>query len=314
MPRQFGRYVVTRRLGMGAFGEVYLAHDPDLARDVAVKVVSRQHLDRESLDLLMREARAVAAFQHPCLVTIFDVGAEDDVAWVVMEFVPGETLRHRLERGPVPLAEVVRLGSSLCGALAVAHTQGVVHRDIKPANLLLTPQGEPKLADFGIARAPSERTITDSGALVGTLMYMSPQQATGEPIDGRSDLFSLAVVLYEALTGVHPFLRGSEAATLYAILHENPSPAPEGGPLDERAHAFFQRALGKEPSDRHPDAIAFAQDLLFLLDPAESAAPPASPRPPDRAASRIRFESRLVGRDAELERLRGRLARVRAGE
>ena len=315
MRTQFGRYIVTRRLGTGAFGEVYLARDPDLARDVAVKVVSRERLDQESLDLLLREARAVAAFQHPSLVTVYDVGAEGDVAWVVMEFVPGETLRHRLERGPLPMAEVVRLGSALCGALAVAHTQGVVHRDIKPANILLTPQGEAKLADFGMARTPSERTITDAGALVGTLMYMSPQQATGEVVDGRSDLFSLAVVLYEALTGVHPFLRGSEAATLYAILHEDPNPPPhDGASLDERTRAFFQRALGKEPSDRHPDAIAFAQDLLFLLEPAESAAPLTSLRPLDRAAARVRFESRLVGRDAELDRLCARLARVRAGD
>ncbi|HKQ59099.1 MAG TPA: tetratricopeptide repeat protein, partial [Candidatus Eisenbacteria bacterium] len=298
---------------MGAFGEVYLARDPDLARDVAVKVVSREQIGPEALELLLREARAVAALQHPSLVTVYDVGSDDEQVWVVMEYVPGETLRHRLERGPLSLAEVVRLGGSMCGALAVAHSQGVIHRDIKPANILLTPQGDAKLADFGMARTPGDRTITDSGALVGTLMYMSPQQAMGEIIDGRSDLFSLAVVLYEALTGTHPFLRGAEAATLYAILHEPPSPPKEQGlALDERLRTFFRRALGKDASDRHPDALAFAEDLSFLLEPDEGGAS-AAVRPLEDG-TRARFESRLVGRDAEFERLRSRLERVRTGE
>ena len=311
MRTQFGRYVVSRRLGMGSFGEVYLARDPDLARDVAIKVVGRELVGREALELLLREARAVAALQHPGLVTIYDVGAADNEVWVVMEYVPGETLRHRLERGPLPLAEVIRIGTALCGALTVAHLQGVIHRDIKPANILLTPAGEAKLADFGTARAPGDRTLTDAGTLVGTLMYMSPQQAMGEMIDARSDLFSLAAVLYEALTGVHPFVRGTEAATLYGILHEPPTPPrPDAPPLDDRTRAFFHRALAKDAGDRHPDAIAFAEDLLFLLEPEGS----AEVRPAPAARTGPRLEAEMVGRDAEFQRLRARLDRARTGD
>src|SRR5262245_4784254 len=314
MRTQFGRYQVTRRLGMGSFGEVYLARDPDLGRDVAVKVVGSELVGRDALELLLREARAVAVLQHPGLVTVYDVGSSDDEVWVVMEYVPGETLRHRLERGPLPLTEVVRIGTAVCGALTVAHLQGVIHRDIKPANLLLTPAGDAKLADFGTARAPGDRTLTDAGTLVGTLMYMSPQQAMGEMIDARSDLFSLAAVLYEALTGVHPFLRGTEAATLYAILHEPPAPPrPDTVTLDDRTREFFRRALAKDAGDRHPDAIALAEDLLFLLEPPESAeAPPTRPAPAARSGPRL--EAALVGRDAEFRQLTARLDRVRAGE
>jgi tetratricopeptide (TPR) repeat protein len=314
MRSHYGRYAVVRRLGMGAFGEVFLARDPDLARDVAVKVVHGDRIGRTSLELLLREARAVAAVQHPGLVTVYDVGTEEDTAWVVMEYVPGETLRHRMDRDRLPLTEVVRLGGVLCGALAMAHASGVIHRDIKPANILLTPQGDPKLADFGMARSSGDRTITEAGSMVGTLMYMSPQQAMGENVDGRADLFSLAVVLYEMLTGIHPFLRAGEAATLYAILHEPPlPPGPEGPELDPRTQAFFRRALSKEVSERHPDAIAFVEDLAFLLDPPEAGSVPigAASRPPEKGA---RFESRLVGRDVEYRRLCARLERVRAGE
>ena len=306
MRSHFGRYVVTRRLGKGSFGEVYLARDPDLAREVAIKVVSGEHVGRDALENLRREARAVAALQHPSLVMIHDVGATNDEVWVVMEYVPGETLRHRLERGPLSIAEMVRLGTAMSGALTVAHLQGVIHRDIKPANILLTTLGDAKLADFGTARAPGDQTLTEPGALVGTLMYMSPQQAMGDVIDQRSDLFSLGVVLYEALTGIHPFLRGTEASTLYSILHEPPTPPrSEGVVLGERTQAFFRRALAKDTEDRHPDAIAFAEDLVFLLAPEGSTdAPP--PRPATTAAGGRRQESRMVGRDPEFERLRAR--------
>jgi len=311
MRSHYGRYIASRRLGMGAFGEVFLARDPDLAREVAIKVVHGDQIGRASLEMLLREARAVAAVTHPGLVTVFDVGTEAELAWVVMEFVPGETLRHRLDRGPLPMPEVVRLGGVLCGALAVAHSQGVIHRDIKPANILLTPQGDPKLADFGMARSPGDRTISDPGGMVGTLQYMSPEQAMGEDIDGRADLFSLGVVLYEMLTGVHPFLRGSEAATLYAVLHEPPLPPhPDGPSLDPRTQAFFRRVLAKEASERHPDAIAMVEDLSFLIEPEGTPAPEVASLAPRDA----RFESRMVGRDPEYQRLCGRLERVRAGE
>ena len=313
MSQRFGRYVVVRPLGAGAFGEVFLAHDPDLAREVAVKVVGGERVGQDSLELLLREARAIAALHHPNLVGVFDVGTEPGRVWVVMEYVPGETLRRRMDQGPRPLPEVVALGRDLCGALALAHARGVVHRDLKPENVLLTPEGTPKLADFGMARAPGSRTLTDSGAIVGTLMYMSPEQAMGERVDGRSDLFSLAVVLYEAFTGSHPFLREGEVATLFAILNENPSPPAEGrAALGAREQAFFRRALAKDAAARHPDAAAFAEDLALLL--AASAGDEGAALEAEATDPTARYESKLVGRGAELERLTRRLERLRAGE
>ncbi len=313
MRTHFGRYSTLSRLGAGSFGDVFLAHDPDLDRQVAIKVVEAKNVGAEGLALLTREARNAAGLQHPNLVAVYDVGRDEELAWVVMEHVSGETLRARMDRGPLESGEAARLGAELCGALRVAHARGVIHRDVKPANILLTPEGSPKLADFGLARAPGGSSLSGSGGLVGTILYVSPEQAMGEKIDGRADLFSLAVVLFEAITGRCPFERESAVSSLYAILHESHEQGGKEGEIsDPRLAEFFRRALSKDVAGRYADADAFAAALLEAIaprSPSAEAQPDIGPAP----APRPRFESRLVGRAVELGRLRSRLDEAREG-
>jgi serine/threonine-protein kinase len=248
-------------------GEVYLAADDKLGRRVAIKVlpeaVSR---DDEAKMRMVREARAVAALDHPNVCTIYEVGEQDGRPYIVMQFVEGETLFDRLRQGRMSPSECLDVAISVAAALDEAHSHGVIHRDIKPMNIMLTTRGQVKVLDFGLAKftAAREMSATDAlqsraGIITGTAPYMSPEQLRGGPIDARTDIFSLGVVLYEMVTGRRPFERGSTVATITAILFEEPEPIDEPG--FQALVPVIKRALSKEASKRFPTAATMLEAL-----------------------------------------------------
>ncbi len=270
MPR-IGRYEIEGEIGRGAMGVVYLAHDPRLRRRVAVKTyilpegISGE-LVQEFHERFLREAQAAASLSHPGIVTIFDAGEDPalELPFIAMEYVPGRSIRQLLENGGrLNPGWVFTFGPVLADALHVAHKAGIIHRDIKPANILMRgPDGAAKIADFGVARLPTS-DLTQSGASLGSPAYMSPEQIRGGSLDGRSDLFSLATVLYEALCGKRPFQGDDLPSLVYSIAHETPVPLsrrlrslPSG--LDE----FFDEALAKDPDRRFPDGEAFGRAFV----------------------------------------------------
>ncbi len=266
-----GRYEIQRELGRGAMGVVYLAHDPRLNRQVAVKTYALPEgitadLAREFQERFLREARAAASLSHPGIVTIYDAGedATRKLPYIAMEFVQGHSLKQILDGGQRRDASwVLAMGAVLADALHVAHRAGIVHRDIKPANILIRDSdGAAKIADFGVARLASSE-LTRSGAAIGSPGYMSPEQVRGGTLDGRSDLFSLAVLLYEALCGKRPFHGDDLVSLAYSIAHDTQVPlsrqlrgCPAG--LDR----FFDRALSKDPARRFADGAAFREAFL----------------------------------------------------
>ena len=222
------RYDVVRPLGSGGMGEVYLARDRVLGRDVALKVLRRQYAgDDEFAERFKREAMSAASLSHPNIVQVYDRGETEEAAsYIAMEYVPGGTLKERISReGPLEAADAAGLGVQVAEALGAAHDRGMVHRDVKPQNVLLTARGGAKVADFGIARAGSSATISTTGSVMGTAGYMSPEQALGKPATPKSDLYSLGVVLYEALTGELPYTADNPIAVSMKHVNE-PLTAP----------------------------------------------------------------------------------------
>ncbi len=277
-----GRYRIEKELGRGAMGRVFLAFDPTIERRVAIKTIqifaSLPEAERaQARERFLREARSAGKLLHPGIVTIFDVGEADGVPYLAMEFVEGETLDAACREGALlPAPAVVELVAATAEALAFAHERGIVHRDIKPANLMRVGERTVKIMDFGLAKSPAA-SMTHDGALFGTPNYMSPEQVRGEPLDGRTDLFSLGVVCYEMLTGVKPFAGDSISSVLYRIVHEPPRdvslrlervPAPLA--------TFLQRALAKHPDARFRDGAEFAGALRRAGAAARTATVPAS--------------------------------------
>ncbi len=269
--RTLTHYLVERRLGAGGMGEVFLARDLALGRMAAIKVLS-DSLTAEARARLLREAEACARLQHPAIATFFEAGEADGTAFLAMEFVAGETLRDRLRRGPLPFPQALSLTASLLEALVHAHAAGVLHRDIKPENVMVTGDNLGKLLDFGIAQlregegaseAATEVALTAPGAVIGTLGYMSPEQLRGQPLDERSDLFSLGAVLYEALAGRPAFSGDTPADRIAAILAADVEPLRATGVAPE-AGVVLTRALARDPERRYPSAAAFLSDLRAL--------------------------------------------------
>src|ERR671932_2576855 len=227
------RYDVVRPLGSGGMGEVYLARDRVLGRDVALKVLRRQYAgDEEFAERFKREAKSAASLSHPNIVQVYDRGeTEEKASYIAMEYVPGGTLKERIStEGPLGAKDAAALGAQVAEALGAAHDRGIVHRDIKPQNVLLTASGGAKVADFGIARAGSSATISRTGSVMGTAGYMSPEQALGEPATPTSDLYSLGVVLYEALTGRLPYTADNPIAVSMKHVNEPLRPPRELNP------------------------------------------------------------------------------------
>ncbi len=268
------RYQIERELGHGGMGRVYVAHDRKLGRDVAIKVLAP---NAQSEDLLRRfelEARAAAALNHPNILDVHDIGVWQDEPYIVSELLEGETLRQRLRRGPLPAAEAAAFALQLAQGLCAAHGKGVIHRDLKPENLFITHEGRLKILDFGIAKlnAPPRsgsgetRTVvhqTETGTIMGTVGYMSPEQVRGEHADPRADVFSAGAVLYEMLAGGLPFDRETPLATGAAILNDDPPELPVQVPL--QLDRIVRRCLEKDRKDRYPSAEEFASDLQAAL-------------------------------------------------
>ncbi|HEV8045772.1 MAG TPA: Stk1 family PASTA domain-containing Ser/Thr kinase, partial [Rubrobacter sp.] len=259
------RYDIVRPLGGGGMGEVYLARDQILDRDVALKVLRRQYAgDDEFAERFKREALNAASLSHPNIVQVYDRGqTTDGAAYIAMEYVPGGTLKERITKeGPLESAVAASIGSQVAEALETAHAKGVVHRDIKPQNVLLTDKGDAKVADFGIARATAAVTISQTGSVMGTASYMSPEQALGKPATPKSDLYSLGIVLYEAITGELPYTADNPIAVSMKHVNDPLRPPREVNPqIPAGMNALIVKLLAKDPEDRYADANELADDL-----------------------------------------------------
>ena len=281
------RYEILEKLGAGAVAEVYKAHDTALDRMVAIKYFSLETLaypgQMDNLkERFTREAQVAAQLHHNNIVTTYDIVSTDDANLLVMEFVKGVTLQSVLSSKKLRLAEAIQILSQVAAALDYAHTCKVVHRDVKPANILVASSGEAKVADFGIAKAESSKELTAQGGVLGTPDYMSPEQAMGKKVDGRSDLFALGCVLYECLSGEKPFQASTLTATLLKIVNEEPSPIElDQLGLPAEIHDVIRRALAKDPEKRFPSGAELIDALRSLPVDELSDMPQAFPDPPE---------------------------------
>ena len=266
--RRIGSYIIQRELGRGGMGIVYLAHDVRLARTVAIKALSPVYSQSPTVrQRLLNEAKMAAALSHPGIATIYALEEIDSELYLVCEYVPGAALRALVESGPLPIVEVIDIGVQLARALAEAHTKGIVHRDIKPENVIKTPSGVIKVLDFGLARAEyaMQTRLTQTGMLVGTPAYLSPEQALCQDTDFRTDIFALGLLLYELASGTNPFAATSIPATIARIVDEDPPLLSEVQPqsipeLDEIVH----RCLQKDPQARYRSTQEVVGDLERL--------------------------------------------------
>ena len=262
-----GRYRILSALGAGGMGEVYLAEDTVLERKVALKLLPRAFTENaDRVRRFAKEARAASSLNHPHILTVHEIGQADGEHFIAMEYVEGITLRERLQRGRLSFDEVLKIGAQTAAALSAAHAAGIVHRDIKPDNIMLRPDGYIKVLDFGLAKLikqsrPLDLTVTQPGRVMGTVHYMSPEQATGEDVDERSDIFSLGAVLHELATGQRLFEGKSEAAVYNAILHKPLPPIPDAPPQFEQV---LRRALERDLAQRYQSAADFEADLRRL--------------------------------------------------
>jgi predicted ATPase len=312
---RFGNYEIIQRLGAGGMGEVYRARDTRLNREVALKTVSQDHYSEpEALSRFEREARSACALNHPNIVIIYELGQVNGTHYIAMELVHGETLRGMLEAGPIPFRKAVAIAAQIADALAKAHEIGLVHRDLKPENLMVSGDGTAKVLDFGLAKqnavhesggSDASTTITEHGTVMGTVGYMSPEQATGEEVDFRSDQFSFGSVLYEMVTGFPAFQKKTYAETTAAVLRDE----PERARMLQAPPPFLwivERCLAKDPKQRYSSTRDLARDLAAVRDRlADAPARQSEPRPNNLPVPR----TAVIGRDQEAAALRQLLSR-----
>src|SRR3954471_3242132 len=268
-PQKIGRYEIQGELGRGAMGIVYRALDPTIGRTVALKTMRLDVHGADEEEILRRfkhEAKLAGVINHPNVDTIYDAGEDQRIFYIAMEFVEGVTLQTLLhQQRVIPAQLVLEVSRQICPAMDYAHKRGVIHRDIKPANIMLTSQGGAKIMDFGIAKA--EGGMTNAGQVLGTPAYMSPEQVLGKPLDGRSDLFSYGVCLYEMVTGEKPFTGQNVTTIIYKIMNEQPVPPRD---LDITIHPglseVITKALSKDPKDRYQSGKELAHALETYKD------------------------------------------------
>src|SRR5712671_7069660 len=280
---KLGRYLIQSELGRGAMGVVYKATDSVLERMVAVKTVNMA-LERDGTDKFeerfYQEARAAGSLNHPNIVTVYDVGKAGDIAYIAMEFIEGEELRTLLGEGrPLPVEKAVSIAAQVAEGLAYAHQHGVVHRDIKPANIMVTPGSPVKITDFGIARMRASGELTQTGMMLGSPKYMSPEQVIGKRADHRSDIFSLGVILYEMLCGNVPFNGENVTALMYQIVNfAPPAPSAVSPDIPELLDYIVAKMLAKALEERYQNALEVTGDLREcerqLAAPASATLPP----------------------------------------
>src|SRR5215831_11431550 len=275
---KLGSYEIQSPLGAGGMGEVYLARQSSLGRQVAIKVLaSSSASDPERMRRFEQEARSASALNHPNIISIYDVGRENTTAYIAMEFVDGRTLRALTESAPLNIKKALQIAAQIADGLAKAHAAGIVHRDLKPENIMVTKDGFVKILDFGLAKLmpgldrSSQATIVTAdsqpGTVLGTAPYMSPEQARGDSVDYRSDIFSLGSILYEMLTCRQPFKGASAAQTLTAIIEDDPSPLAEANPKTPTPLRWVvERCLAKDPEERYNSTLDLARDLKSIRD------------------------------------------------
>jgi serine/threonine-protein kinase len=308
---RIGRYRITGRIGRGGMGMVYRGLDEALEREVAIKtLVAEGSFDPESRRRFEVEAKAAARLAHPNIVTVHELGEDRGVLYIAMEMLPGADLDSLLKSGEtLPLAEKLEVVAQVCRGLAYAHQHGIVHRDIKPSNVRLLDDGTVKIMDFGIAKLGASHHITKTGMMVGTVHYMSPEQVRGKPLDGRSDVFSTGVILYELLAGERPFRGEDVTEILYKIVNEEPA-SPDlsaSAGLAPRLQEILARALAKDAAARYPGAAALGADLSTLLEEARRAQAPGEAD----AAEGLAAAKRALGEghvEEAIARLRGLVA------
>ncbi|MHC1742534.1 MAG: protein kinase [Syntrophobacteraceae bacterium] len=280
---QYGRYRIVKELGKGSMGVVYQAHDPQIDRSVALKVLRPDRVTSETFrHRFLKEARAVGRLSHTNIVVVYDIGEDHGTVYISMEFLEGKPLSDLVQQEKFTEAEAVEVGIQVADALDYAHRKGIVHRDIKPSNIIIQPDGQVKITDFGIAHIddPEATQQTQAGEILGTPAYMSPEQVLGQQVDGRSDLFSLGVILYELSVGHRPF-RGETLATIFrAITNEDPpEPARENASVSATLSQTIMKCLDKTPDGRYPSGKELTEALKSCRQGVETIQAPSSTAP-----------------------------------
>ena len=310
--RRLGPYEILSAIGAGGMGEVYRARDTRLDRMVAIKILPDHLSGRENLrERFEREAKTIASLNHPHICTLFDTGHQDDIDFLVMEYIEGETLAQRLTKGPLPLQQVLQYAIEIADALDKAHRKGITHRDLKPGNIMLTKSGT-KLLDFGLAKLAQDSTpvtpesqlptmkdaITAQGTILGTLQYMAPEQVEGKEVDARTDIFAFGVVVYEMATGKKAFEGKSQASVMAKILETDPPPMTTLAPMTPPSlDRVVKRCLAKDPDDRWQSARDLCEELHWISDTSQQSAatgPTMQRRPTDRVAWAVAAIAALV--------------------